>query len=103
MAGFDQKTLDAAAAKQRKAKERRKVAGQISQNGVRTHQIDSRLFHQGVAYGRRHGMDNAWDNVNFVQEMEKCHPDIVVEGIGGGCSPVSRYMLEQARKLVSRT
>jgi hypothetical protein len=100
MAGFSQAVLNAAAAKQRKAKESRKVSSQIGGSGVRTHQIDSRLFHQGVAYGRKHGVHQPWDEPNFVQEMEKCHPDIVVGGSSSGCSPVSPYMLEAARKLV---
>lgn len=82
MAGFDQKTLDRAAAKQKRAKERRRVAAEIGGSGVRTHQIDPVLFHQGVAYGRKHGVDNAWDDPNFVEEVSKRHPEIVV-GAGG--------------------
>ena len=80
MAGFSQAVLNQAEAKQRAAKERRGVSAEIGAGGVRTHQIDSRLFHQGVAYGRKHGVHQPWDEPNFVQEMEKVHPDIVVGG-----------------------
>jgi hypothetical protein len=101
MPGFSQVVLNKAAANQRKVKESRKVGAKISETGVRTHRIDSRLFHQGVAYGRKHGVHQPWDEPNFVQEMEKCHPDIAVDGGShNGSSPISPYMLEQAKKLV---
>jgi hypothetical protein len=99
MPGFDQKTLNKAAVRQRKAREKRAVGAEVGASGVRTHQIDATLFHQGVAYGRKHGVHQPWDDPNFVQEMEKAHPDIVVGG-SAGASALSPYMLEQARRLV---
>lgn len=106
MAGFDQATLNKAAAKQKRAREHRKAAAEIGGNGVRTHQIDPVLFHQGVAYGRKHGVDQPWDEPNFVEEMEKCHPDIVVGGgritVGGslGNHPKRATFLQKKRQPV---
>ncbi len=101
MAGFSQAVLDKAAKTQRLIKEQRGSSAEIGAGGLRTHRMDSRLFHQGVAYGRKHGVHQPWDEPNFVQEMEKAHPDIAVDGCSrNGSSPVSAYMLEQAKKLV---
>jgi len=102
MSGFSQAVLDKAAAKQRKAAEKRSVSAEVGAGGVRTHQVDSILFHQGVAYGREHGVHQPWDDPNFVQEVEKVHPEIVVGSGGGGCSPVTASALEAAKRLVSR-
>jgi hypothetical protein len=102
-----QKRIDRAATRQRKAKEQRQVGRNLGcgTTGERVMQVDPVLFMNGVRYGRNHGVDNAWDHPEFVKEACQRHPDICVDGFDGnigasGVSPISPYMLEQARKLV---
>jgi len=103
MAGFSQAVLDKAAALQRKAAKERPVAREVG-GGERVMQIDSRLFHQGVAYGRKHGVHQPWDDPNFVQEVQNVHPEIVVGGgrvtVGGplGNHPKRATFLQKRRE-----
>jgi len=77
---------------QHRAVEKRKVGKRVA-DGERDMQIHPKLFANGLRYGRKHGVDNAWNDPNAVDEFKKVHPEIVV-GSGRSSSlsaPIRRH------------
>jgi len=104
MAISTDKETTAAIQRQHRAKDHRNVGRKCGSSVERDMQIDPKLFTNGLDYGRKHGVDNAWNEPNFVDEVKRVHPEIVVGGersvsTSGGCT-VTQSTLDWARKRV---
>ena len=102
----EQARIDAAVVRQARAADKRSVR-RHGRKCERIMQVDTDLFLNGIEYGRRHGVDNAWNEPDFVKECCERHPFIALEGYDGkdtsGGSGASDYMLREARRMLERT
>lgn len=76
---------DIEAARQRQERLQRKFGERkLLQDGAMDFKIDARLFHNArLSEQRDHGVENCWQEPEFVADMKRRHPEIAVKSVSG--------------------